>query len=403
LDYTPNNEELKNITLNGIDALSLHDKLLTILVRSKKNKQMIINVKDIQIEEIESLLKITFTFNNDALPEVISIDSELLNKTNLKLVANQTPSEINQTELAHLTEEFVQVDDKSIPLIKKLFITNATDQDLITGLKIKVSKVGQNTTVSLESNRGFAINSITPNLTTIDSTSFVAIIDPIDLMIESKSIIGTISEADVLGLTSEFLDVTESTLTLLNKFFDFKSLDLQEFILGLQVKLITTPNGISTITLKAKPNYLINATEEGELASHPFRLNGTEIIDLTIEEEFVEGFPFTPEEISELTGNYKNLTPITLKLIRKIFHTNEAIDSDLNNGLQIKATKTDIDIIVTIKAKGNYTINGTPGLELPSYAFIIPPVLIDLPITVKPLDGIIFTQEEIDKTGVSGY
>ena len=110
-------------------------------------------------------------FDNPTERERIGLPFEI----NLELSPKTNTGEIEESEIAHLSEVDQTITDNSLALIKKLFdIQNATDQNLIDGLKIKISS-GDNKIVTLTTNEGFKINE---TLTLIESIAFA--LNPIE-------------------------------------------------------------------------------------------------------------------------------------------------------------------------------------------------------------------------------
>ena len=102
--------------------------------------------------------------------------------TNLELTPKTSIGIITENEVANLNNNYQNVNDSSLTLIKKLFDIQGTttDKNLISGLQIKLLSNELNKTISLSVNNGFKING---NLTKIDSMNFVIngpVIPPID-------------------------------------------------------------------------------------------------------------------------------------------------------------------------------------------------------------------------------
>ena len=97
------------------------------------------------------------------------INLELSRKTNIGLIM--------ESEVIHLNENYQDVDDRSLALIKKLFGIQGTttEQNLMDGLKIKMLSNGVNKIVYIEVKEGFIING---DLNNEDSEAFIIKIPP---------------------------------------------------------------------------------------------------------------------------------------------------------------------------------------------------------------------------------
>ena len=236
----------KLFNTNGAAPANLTNGLL-IMATMDADKKITVTLK----------AKPNFTISGEVNAQVSSKTFTPIAPTNLNLVVNPTPAPINETELANLTDKFSKVDGQSIPLIKKLFTTDVVNSVLISGLNIKAVTTETGTIISLQSIKGFHINSTTPELLIIDSTSFTAEQAPTDLKLVLNPKPEPINETELAHLTDKFSKVDEKSIILIKKLF---TTDVANDILisGLNIKAVTTETG-TIISLQSIKGFHINS------------------------------------------------------------------------------------------------------------------------------------------------
>ncbi len=341
---------------------------------------------------------------------VVSCDyDEKMIITNLELSPKANIGIITENEVAHLSNTYQNVNDRSLTLIKKLFDiqgTETTDQNLMSGLKIKMLSNGLNKTVWLSvnvwlsDNNGFKIND---NLTEIDSVSFTIDTPPID-----PPILGDILTPELANGFFASGGKWAGKTTLVEVDFEGFTSIADSALSGKSLISVILPNSITIIGQNAlADNQLTSLSipdsviEIGNGAFANNRLTLTSSITLPAQfdnpaERERIGLPFaqpainlelTPKtnieviaesEVAHLSETYQDVNDGSLTLIKKLFDIQgtETTDQNLMSGLKIKMLSNGLNKKVWLTTNDGFTINGTlTEIDSASFTIDTPPIL----------------------------
>ena len=353
--------------------------------------------------------------------EITIINLELSPKANIGMIA--------KNEVSHLNDTYQNVNDQSLTLIKKLFDiqgTETTDQNLISGLKIKMLSNGLNKTISLSvdvwliANSGFKING---NLTAIDSMNFTIDTPPIDL-----PVLGDILTQEIANSFFASGGKWAGKTTLVEVDFEGFTSIANSALSGKSLISVIFPNSITIIGQNALANNQLTSlsipnsvTEIGNGAFANNRLTLTSSITLPAQfdnpaERERIGLPFVQpainlelsaktnieviaeSEVAHLSETYQDVNDGSLTLIKKLFDIQGTTTNDQNlmDGLRIKMVANGLNKTVWLSAKTGFKINDTlTEIDSISFAVNVPPI--EPPISVNVL-----TQELVGSFFASG-
>ena len=344
-----------------------------------------------------------------ALPlMIVSCDSdEKITITNLELSPKTNIGIILESEVAHLSEVYQNVNDQSLALIKKLFDIQGTttDQNLMNGLQIKMVSNGLNKTILLSVNiwlnnsNGFKING---NLTRINSNNFTVDTPPVlgDILTEElvRSFFAVdgkwagktaLVATDFEGFTS-IADSALSDQSLVNVVFPDSITKIGQGAL--------TNNALTSLNI---PNSVIEIGD-GAFANNQLTIDSPITLPAqfdTHEERRRIGLPFeqpainlelspktnieaiAENEVAHLSEINQNVDDRSLALIKKLFDIQgiETTEQNLMDGLRIRIVSNGLDKTVWLTTNDCFKINGNLT-EIDSMSFVIdtPPVLGDI-------------------------